>query len=237
MHPAGNLVADTCFAAPEVIGLRITDAAEVGTFTVINATPVDVSDACPDCRSRGTKRDHVQRRLVDLPVVGVPTRLHVRDSRFTCTNPTCCGTILQDLLPTADDGAKLTHRVTRWILQRLAVDRISVTETAKALGVSWQLVNNVAAAADRRLSEMRNAFPFADVEGYEALIPAMGNNPKDQHVLAAAVRSDAHTIVTALPTRKPDSLGHSGRAPGSVPAEPTGLRTTESGRGSPNAGQ
>lgn len=52
-------------------------------------------------------------------------------------------------------------------------------------------------AADRRLGEMRNAFPFADVEGYESLIPVMSNDPKDRHVLAAAVRSDAHTIVTA----------------------------------------
>lgn len=52
-------------------------------------------------------------------------------------------------------------------------------------------------AADRRLGEMKNAFPFATVEGYEALIPSMGNDTKDRHVLAAAVRSDAHTIVTA----------------------------------------
>lgn len=52
-------------------------------------------------------------------------------------------------------------------------------------------------AADLRLGAMREAFPFADVEGYEALIPVMSNDPKDRHVLAAAVRSDAHTIVTS----------------------------------------
>ena len=39
---------------------------------------------------------------------------------------------------------------------------------------------------------------FADVwvEGYEPLMPVMGNDPKDRHVLAAAVRCGAQTIVT-----------------------------------------
>ena len=66
--------------------------------------------------------------------MGFPTRLHVRVPRFTCTNPTCSRKTFQASLPCADDGAKMTHRVTRWILQRLAVDRMSVTATAKALG-------------------------------------------------------------------------------------------------------
>ena len=39
---------------------------------------------------------------------------------------------------------------------------------------------------------------FADawVEGYDAVIPAMANDPKDRHVLAAAVVSGTQTIVT-----------------------------------------
>ena len=150
MNPTGNLVADTIGRTAE-IGLTITDAADVGALTIINASPVDISDTCPDCSTPGTKRDHVQRRLVDLPVVGFPTRLHVRVPRFTCTNPTCSRKIFQASLPCADDGAKMTHRVTRWILQRLAVDRMSVTATAKALGVGWQLVNSVAVTAARSL--------------------------------------------------------------------------------------
>lgn len=41
-------------------------------------------------------------------------------------------------------------------------------------------------------------FHFADawVEGYEPLIDAMGNHEKDRHVLAAAVKTGAQTIVT-----------------------------------------
>ena len=39
MHTTGNLVADTICRTAE-IGLTITDAADAGPLTVINATPV-----------------------------------------------------------------------------------------------------------------------------------------------------------------------------------------------------
>jgi hypothetical protein len=45
-------------------------------------------------------------------------------------------------------------------------------------------------------SELEMHFADAWVEGYEPLIPAMNNHPKDRHVLAAAVRCGAQTIVT-----------------------------------------
>lgn len=52
--------------------------------------------------------------------------------------------------------------------------------------------------AARRVEQMRAAFPFAEEEarGYESLIPAMTNDSKDRHVLAAAVRANAELIVT-----------------------------------------
>jgi hypothetical protein len=43
---------------------------------------------------------------------------------------------------------------------------------------------------------MRKYFPEALVEGYEDLVLAMKNDPKDRHVLAAAVQSGAKLIVT-----------------------------------------
>ena len=134
MQPSGNLVADTICRTAE-IGLTITGAADAGTFTIIDAAPVAVEGHCPDCTQPGKLRDHTVRRLVDLPVVGFPTRLHVRVPRFTCTNQQCPRKIFQASLNCANDGAKLTHRVTGWILQRLAIDRMSVAATAKALGV------------------------------------------------------------------------------------------------------
>jgi PIN domain len=44
--------------------------------------------------------------------------------------------------------------------------------------------------------ELRSHFEDSWVVGYEPLIPVMGNHPKDRHVLAAAVKTGAQTIVT-----------------------------------------
>ena len=57
-------------------------------------------------------------------------------------------------------------------------------------------LNKTEAQATRRASEMRKAFPEACIEGYQPLIPAMANHPKDRHVLAAAVYSKSELIVT-----------------------------------------
>jgi predicted nucleic acid-binding protein len=53
------------------------------------------------------------------------------------------------------------------------------------------------AKARYRVGQMQMVFPDAEVTGYQSLISAMTNHPKDRHVLAAAVRADAAVIVTA----------------------------------------
>ena len=52
------------------------------------------------------------------------------------------------------------------------------------------------AQTERLVNALRTHFEEAWVEGYEPLISAMGNHPKDLHVLAAAVKTGAQTIVT-----------------------------------------
>lgn len=49
---------------------------------------------------------------------------------------------------------------------------------------------------ERRFDIMRRHLPGAIVLGYQALIPKMTNDPKDRHVLAAAVHAGASHIVT-----------------------------------------
>jgi predicted nucleic acid-binding protein len=49
---------------------------------------------------------------------------------------------------------------------------------------------------DHRIAHMSHSFPDAMVTGYESLIDGMANDPKDRHVLAAAVRANAEVIVT-----------------------------------------
>ena len=50
--------------------------------------------------------------------------------------------------------------------------------------------------ARKRVAAMRQAFPDAMVENYEDLVTATTCDPKDRHVMAAAVRSNAELIVT-----------------------------------------
>ena len=45
-------------------------------------------------------------------------------------------------------------------------------------------------------TKTREAFPDAEVAGYESLLPALSNDPKDRHVLAAAIRSNCPLILT-----------------------------------------
>ncbi|MBB2753853.1 UNVERIFIED_ORG: putative nucleic acid-binding protein [Rhizobium aethiopicum] len=44
---------------------------------------------------------------------------------------------------------------------------------------------------------MEEAFPEANAEGWEKIEPAMRNDPKDRHVVAAAVAAEATIIVTS----------------------------------------
>jgi predicted nucleic acid-binding protein len=48
----------------------------------------------------------------------------------------------------------------------------------------------------RLRAAMEKAFPEAEVTGYDPLIAGMQNDPKDRHVVAAAVKAGAQVIVT-----------------------------------------
>lgn len=50
--------------------------------------------------------------------------------------------------------------------------------------------------ADYWREQVTSAFPEALVKGYHGLLGVAGNDPKDRHVLAAAIRSGCYTIVT-----------------------------------------
>lgn len=93
-------------------------------------------------------------------------------------------------MPVADTLLRLAEEpcfyLPRW--SQHILDELRRTLTVK-LGYTNQ-------QADRRLNVMRDYFPEALVADYEDLIPSMKNDPKDAHVLAAAVRCSAHAIIT-----------------------------------------
>src|ERR1044072_8081158 len=66
-------------------------------------------------------------------------------------------------------------------------------EVTRNLVQKWNMPQE---RARRRENELRRHFPEAWVEGFEPLVDAMTNEPKDRHVVAAAVRAHADLIVT-----------------------------------------
>lgn len=143
MQSTGNLIADTICRTAE-LGLTITGAADAGSRTIIECQALDPINACPQCRHAGVFRDHTIRTLTDLPIVGFPTTLKVRLPRYRCTNDCCDQKYFQAGLACACDHTKVTDRVTRWILQRLAIDRMSISATAKSLDIGWDLTCQLA---------------------------------------------------------------------------------------------
>uniref|UniRef100_UPI000A8F82C8 transposase family protein n=3 Tax=Mycolicibacterium TaxID=1866885 RepID=UPI000A8F82C8 len=120
--------------------------------TWIDCRPVEHDPTCPVCGQRGRLRDHATRVVTDLPVVGHPTRLRIQVPRFTCGNDACEVRIFRQRIDrVAAPKAVTTSRCGRWILQRLAIDRMSVSAVAKALKVSWDTVNSLAVSMVRHL--------------------------------------------------------------------------------------
>nr|WP_246293295.1 PIN domain-containing protein [Naumannella cuiyingiana] len=84
-------------------------------------------------------------------------------------------------------------------LMRLA--EVDVIRPHWSADVMAELVRNLGKRlprenAAKRALAMEAAFPEAMVTGYESLVDGMTNDPKDRHVLAAAVHSDCQVIVT-----------------------------------------
>lgn len=151
MTDTTGLVADTICRTVE-LGVTITGAAIAENLTLIECRPVEHDPTCPICGQVGRLRDHVERVLTDLPVVGHPTRLRVRLPRFTCTDDACEVTIFRQRIDrVAAPKATTTRRCARWVLQRLAIDKMSVSAVARALGVGWNTVNTLAMELARDL--------------------------------------------------------------------------------------
>jgi predicted nucleic acid-binding protein len=91
--------------------------------------------------------------------------------------------IVDTLLRLAEEPAFYTPKWSASILQELR------RTLQNKFGYSHEQV-------ERRIGKMESAFPDAIVAGYESLISAMTNEPKDRHVLATAVKCGAHSIVS-----------------------------------------
>lgn len=84
-----SAIADTICRTIE-LGVTITDAALDGEDrTHLFCEVLAPKSSCPRCERAGRLRDHVDREVADLPIVGHPTRLHLRAPRYACENGAC----------------------------------------------------------------------------------------------------------------------------------------------------
>lgn len=144
-------VADTICRTVE-LGVTITGAvvdAEDRTHIFCQVLNPDLS--CPGCNIAGQRRDHVDRpdRHPDSWASGSAARggptLHLRDRRMRNGRVPCRHHHL------AAPRAVITGRTARWILQRIAIDKMSVAAVAAQLGIDWATVNTVAVESARTL--------------------------------------------------------------------------------------
>src|SRR5690606_30778181 len=140
-----SAIADTICRTIE-LGVTITDAAVDGEDrTHLFCQVLDPRKVCPGCGRPGRLRDHVDREVADLPIVGHPTRLHLRVPRYACENGACAQAIFRaDLSAIVAPRAQVTGRTTAWILRRMILDKMSVKAVAAAVGLGWNTVNTIA---------------------------------------------------------------------------------------------
>ena len=151
-------------------------------------------------RARGNRRTDLQREF-PLPIL---IKEEARaSSHFLWTR---CSAALVDTIATMAFSALLDACVlypvgVRDLLLSVAEREVYVPHwTAEILDEMERNVVAEGRATAERMAAMRHqmniAFPFAQVEDYQALTAAMTNDPKDRHVLAAAVRARIGLIVT-----------------------------------------
>ncbi|MFV2127858.1 transposase family protein [Micromonospora sp. LOL_013] len=87
-------------------GLRISNVLATGLTVRVYAEPGSVGARCPDC-STVSRRVHsrYERRLLDAPVAGRETVLHLRVRRFFCTMDDCLRRIFAEQI----DGVTVRH--------------------------------------------------------------------------------------------------------------------------------
>ena len=145
--------------------------------------PIGFEDPfCRACGAQGQARGTVARRLAHVPVGWRPTQLVVRLRRFACTH--CRRVWRQDTSALAQPRARLTHAAVEWGLRALALECMSVSRVAAALGISWHTANNtILTSAQATLLDDPHRFDGVEVLGV------------DEHVWRHTRRGDRYVTV------------------------------------------
>ncbi len=91
------------------------------------------------------------------------------------------------------EGTHAPHvvRDPRLIVPHWSTDVLAEVRRTHAEKLGWP-----AYLVDLFQTEVGVAFPDAEIRGYQGLMPGLTNDPKDRHVLAAAIRGACPLILT-----------------------------------------
>ena len=132
----------TTFLGLDALGLTAVGQLLTSTRAIVECRmPIGFEDPfCRACGAQGVSRGTVARRLAHVPVGWRPTQLVVRLRRFACTH--CRRVWRQDTSTLAEPRTRLTRSAVEWGLRALALECMSVSRVAAALGISWHTANN-----------------------------------------------------------------------------------------------
>ncbi|WP_309338517.1 ISL3 family transposase [Actinomyces oris] len=174
----------TTFLGLDALGLTAVGQLLTSTRAIVECRmPIGFEDPfCRACGAQGVSRGTVARRLAHVPVGWRPTQLVVRLRRFACTH--CRRVWRQDTSSLAEPRARLTRSAVEWGLRALALECMSVSRVAAALGISWHTANNaILTSAQATLLDDPHRFDGVEVLGV------------DEHVWRHTRRGDRYVTV------------------------------------------
>ena len=174
----------TTFLGLDALGLTAVGQHLTAKRAVIECRmPIGFEDPfCRACGAQGVSRGTVARCLAHVPVGWRPTQLVVRLRRFACTH--CRRVWRQDTSSLAEPRARLTRSAVEWGLRALALECMSVSRVAAALGISWHTANNaILTSAQATLLDDPHRFDGVEVLGV------------DEHVWRHTRRGDRYVTV------------------------------------------
>ena len=174
----------TTFLGLDALGLTAVGQYLTAKRAVIECRmPIGFEDPfCKACGAQGQARGTVARCLAHVPVGWRPTQLVVRVRRFACTH--CRRVWRQDTSGLAEPRARLTRSAVEWGLRALALECMSVSRVAAALGISWHTANNaILTSAQATLLDDPHRFDGVEVLGV------------DEHVWRHTRRGDRYVTV------------------------------------------